>query len=148
MNHKHTEKRLVHHSWVRDWGWSIHQHFKGSIVFSFAASKSPKPSSRSGSRWLPISQCRLSLGQQESRSSGFWWNLAVGTLSWCIIYPIRAHVYLFPSLCPMPPTCLGLLCPFTAAAQRWYKRGSLAICILLPLLFQIAVWSFIFFVQA
>ena len=126
--------------------WVCRRRCKGSMVFFFfffffLLPQSPEPSSGGGSRSLPFSHSRLLLRQQENTSAGFWLNLAVGTFHWYVMYPIRAHMYLLPLL-PPPPTCLGLLCPSPATTQRWYKRGSLAICILLPLLFQIAVLSF------
>lgn len=71
----------------------------------FLLLQSPMPSSRSGSRLLPISQFRLVLRQQGNVSAGFQWNVAAGTFSGCDIYPIRAHVYLFP----LSPHLLHLL---------------------------------------
>lgn len=118
---------------------STGERCKGSRVL-FLLLWSPKPWSRSGGRLLPVIQSRLLLRWQENTSAGFRWNLAVGTFNWWYIPHQSTRVSFTPP--PPPPTHLGLLCPCPATTQRWYKRGSLAICILLPLLFQTAVLTF------
>lgn len=112
---------LLPHLRGRDRGWSIHLRCEGSTVlfflffsfflsfflfsFLFLLPQSPEPSSNSGSRLLPISQSRLLLRCRENTSAGFWLNLAVGTFSWYVLYPIRAHMYLL-SLVASPTNLL------------------------------------------
>lgn len=142
MNRKHAEEEPVHYSrysWVRDWGWTIHQRCKGSVVCFCCLS----PQSL---------RAEVAVDCCQSSNPDFYWDDRKthqldfdGTWQWGhstdASYTPSEHTCIFYPFAP-PPACLGLLCPSPATTQRWYKRGSLAICILLPLLFQIAVLSF------
>lgn len=142
MNHKDVEEKLAHYAilLVCDCQWSIHQRCKGSRVFS--AASVPNAFQQKWRQMVAYHQSRLFLRRQENLSAGFRWNLAWGHSADAWYTPSEHTCIFFPFHHTPPRPRLGLLCPSPATTQRWYKRGSLAICILLPLLFQTAVLNF------
>lgn len=96
------------HSWERDGGYTS-TVLPGVYSIFFAASESPRPSSRSGSRWLPSAQP----GQQGSKSPGFG-----GTWQWGL-WPDVSRPLQSASVPPLPSP------PHPA-------RPSLSLLLLLP----------------